>query len=195
MSFSDTPPGLPLASKRQSPFHQRSPHGLSPSLIYSCFLSFLSCFCSSISHFYSIFITLWVLLPIPWLTIVVEASALLPLYKNVHLSKEYNPTCVCFCKCVLMFVCLYVQPRQGDLTHPDGRRGECGVTQRCYYGIMEEVSLVSHIIGLYRCLYLSHKHTPLTGPLHTHTHTRTRGRTHTHLYPFPPLSSLTTLSP
>lgn len=48
MPFSHSPPGQPLASKRQSPFHQRSPHGLSPlSFIHIVFL--FTCF--SLLHF------------------------------------------------------------------------------------------------------------------------------------------------
>lgn len=96
------PPGQPLASKRQSPFHQRSLHGLSPSLFYSCLLPFYFCFSSSISHFHSNFITplaLWARLSFPWLTVVVvpDTSIHLPLcaLMNVDSSEEYKILCLC----------------------------------------------------------------------------------------------------
>lgn len=176
------------------------------SLFYSCLLSFLFCFSSTVSHFHSIFIVLlplWALLSFPWLTIAVDASIHPPLYAlmNVDLSEDCNPIvwdfiCTCDyrrCASVLMFVCMFVQPHRGDLMHPDGSGGERGIQRRLCYGIMEDVSFVSLIIGLYRCLSLPHKHLLLVSFLsHKHTHS------HIHLYPLPSLplweASLNTLS-
>lgn len=110
-----------------------------------------------------------------WMLIWVKNTT--PLCKILYARATTTGVCVCLWVCA--DVCV---PSQGDLVHPDGSRGECGAQQRRCYGIMEDVSLVSLITGLHRCLSLSHKHTPLTGvfPLtQTHTHTPVS-------FPFPP---------
>lgn len=166
MSFSDTPPGQPLASKRQSPFHQRSLHGLSP-------LSLL---------FMSAFFLLFVFPLFPFLILILFSSLSLPLWAPLSFplvwlwwwthpficlcmhwwmliwGKNTAPVwkiflCVwCEYECALMFVWHVCRAARGDLLHPDGGRGERDV--RCY-GIMEDISLISLIIGL----SLSHAHT------------------------------------
>lgn len=95
--LSDTPPGQPLASKRQSPFHQRSPHGLSPSpffyFIYVLFLS--SCFPPTLIFILISSLFLFSELPSPllWSTVVEDTSSHQPLYElmNADLSEEDKP--------------------------------------------------------------------------------------------------------
>lgn len=112
-SLSDNPPGQPLASKMQSPFHQRSRHGLSSSLFYSCLPFFWFCFRSSISHFHSVFITclpLWALLTFPWLRRMGETAihTSLNVLMNVDFSEEYSLGMKGFVQVWLPQMCTYV---------------------------------------------------------------------------------------
>lgn len=92
VSLSDTPPGQPLASKRQSPFHQRSPHGLS-FFIYVLFLS--SCFPPTLIFILISSLFLFSELPSPllWSTVVEDTSSHQPLDElmNADLSEEDKP--------------------------------------------------------------------------------------------------------
>lgn len=103
-SFSDNPAGQPLASKRQSQFHQFSPHILSPSLLFmssSCLIlfflptfSFLFCF----HHSQLLFASLG----------HVDASVHLRELMTVYL-KEENNRFLCLCdnyRCVSVWQCL-----------------------------------------------------------------------------------------
>lgn len=74
---------------------------------------------------------------------------------------------VCWCLCA-------ATSGRPDGLDPDGSRGERGVLQRRCYGIMEDVSLVSLITGLYHGLSPLHtSYTPLSFHTNTHTHTYT----------------------
>lgn len=123
-SFSDNPPGQPLASKMQSPFHQRSLHGLSPSLFYSCLLSFLVLFLLLYFSFPFYFHRLSPSLSSSHLSLVEYDGGDSHSYVSQcadecwlqwGTQRQYKRFCACVattdvrvCEYVLMFVCTYV---------------------------------------------------------------------------------------
>lgn len=180
MSFTDTPAGQPSASKRQSPFHQFSQHDPPPSLFYSCLLSFLCCFSVSISHFHAMPPPLFSHsepLGLTWLAVMVDTSVPVTPRELVNeciqaRSTQLLPAIMWDLSIVRWwgFSCTYMWSHL-DVTWCSlmAGRGERGIQQHVSFRIMENLTLISLIIGFYGCLYVRHKHKRS----HTDTHVGT----------------------
>lgn len=105
MSFSNGPAGQPLGNKRQSPFHQFSPHIAPPFLFYSsCLLPLCFCFgfFPSIPHFHSVSVPLRALGSPPlgrhrWRLLLLPLCELLKVLFKSTIQTFLHDCCMCGC--------------------------------------------------------------------------------------------------